>query len=337
MSSRSLAAARARRAGEQAPPVSGNRPITSIASHSAFAGMPSGVRTNPPMKGSGPNGMPPGMYPQQQGYGMPPPQQLQQQQQQPQFQQNPYANNAAAARGPPPQQPMYDNPYAQQQGGYPPYGMQPPPQQQQPHGGGFQPALTAANAPKGKISISDAIGLTTIRLGKVEQWILDNEPRLMEVEDRVLQGNVPEGGNPGVRTLGSNGGAGQALEEVFQRLQQLEQNAGGDNVRAEINQLADKVSKAAIDVSKMSEKMLRAERMATETKDLLKTFMIKYDAFVEETNNKFVDFEAALGELEKGSMEASNVVSADVVEDSASELGSLQGTSLTDLTGEITI
>ena len=37
MSSRSLAAARARRAGENAPPVSGNRPGTSIGSHAAFA------------------------------------------------------------------------------------------------------------------------------------------------------------------------------------------------------------------------------------------------------------------------------------------------------------
>ena len=37
MSSRSLAAARARRAGENAPPVSGNRPGTSIGSHAAFS------------------------------------------------------------------------------------------------------------------------------------------------------------------------------------------------------------------------------------------------------------------------------------------------------------
>ena len=37
MSSRSLAAARARRAGENAPPVSGNRPGTSIGSSAAFS------------------------------------------------------------------------------------------------------------------------------------------------------------------------------------------------------------------------------------------------------------------------------------------------------------
>jgi hypothetical protein len=51
MSSRSLAAARSRRAGENAPPVSGNRPITSIGSQAAFAQQ-----------------MPPNM-----GYNMPPP------------------------------------------------------------------------------------------------------------------------------------------------------------------------------------------------------------------------------------------------------------------------
>jgi hypothetical protein len=49
MSSRSLAAARARRAGENAPPVSGNRPGTSIGSHAAFAPqqqMPPGYNHN---------------------------------------------------------------------------------------------------------------------------------------------------------------------------------------------------------------------------------------------------------------------------------------------------
>ena len=39
MSSRSLAAARSRRAGENAPPVSGNRPITSTGSAAAFSNM----------------------------------------------------------------------------------------------------------------------------------------------------------------------------------------------------------------------------------------------------------------------------------------------------------
>lgn len=332
MSSRSLAAARARRAGEQAPPVSGNRPVTSIASHSAFAGMPSAARTNPPMKAP-----PAGMYAQP-GYGMPPPPQ-----QQSQYQNNPYAAANPNARGAPPQHGMmYDNPYAQQAAmqsqQMPPPGYPPMQMQQQQTGGGFQPALTGANAPRGKIKVADAIGLTTIRLAKVEQWILDNEPRLMEMEDRVLHA---EGGAPAVSGgMGMCAGGpptpGPALEEILQRLQHLEEAAGTENMRTEINQLADKVSKAAIDVSKMSEKMLRAERMATETKDLLKTFMIKYDAFVEETNNKFVDFEAALGELEKGALTAGNVVSADVVEDS-SDMSSLQGTSLADLTGEITI
>jgi hypothetical protein len=36
-----------------------------------------------------------------------------------------------------------------------------------------------------------------------------------------------------------------------------------------------------------------------ETKDILKTFMIKYDVFASETNNKFSDFEYALTDLEK--------------------------------------
>ena len=53
MSSRSLAAARARRSGDNPPPVSGNRPITSIGSQAAFAQqMPSGMGYNMPQTSS---------------------------------------------------------------------------------------------------------------------------------------------------------------------------------------------------------------------------------------------------------------------------------------------
>jgi hypothetical protein len=103
-SSRSIAAARNRRAGEQQP----SRPNTSIASASVFSQQPRGV-------------------PQR---AVPPQQQQQYQQQQYQQQQ-----------------------YQQQQ-----YQQQQQPQQQQ-------------MVQKPKISISDAIGLTTIRLCKVENFI----------------------------------------------------------------------------------------------------------------------------------------------------------------------
>ena len=49
MSSRSLAAARARRSGDAVPPVSGNRPVTSIGSQAAFTQqMPQNISYNMP-------------------------------------------------------------------------------------------------------------------------------------------------------------------------------------------------------------------------------------------------------------------------------------------------
>jgi hypothetical protein len=36
-----------------------------------------------------------------------------------------------------------------------------------------------------------------------------------------------------------------------------------------------------------------------ETKDILKTFMLRYDAFVQESAEKFTDFETALTEVER--------------------------------------
>ena len=115
MSSRSLAAARARRSGENAPPVSGNRPVTSIGSQAAFA------------------------------------QQMHQQQ----------PNNVRTARSfqQPPQQ----------------YGKQPPQQYQQFYEEPPQQQTQQNGLPFQKLSISDAIGLITLRLGRVEQWIIDTD------------------------------------------------------------------------------------------------------------------------------------------------------------------
>ena len=106
-SSRSIAAARARRTGEQAPPMSGTRPGTSIGSHAAFA-------------------------PQQQ------------------YQQQP-SQGVRTSKGQPPMPPQVQQQIQQQV-------------QQQTN------AL-----PFTKLSISDAIGLITLRLGRAEQFIIDLE------------------------------------------------------------------------------------------------------------------------------------------------------------------
>ena len=114
MSSRSLAAARAKRAGDPAPPVSGNRPGTSIGSHAAFA-------------------------PQQQ---MPPG-----------YNHNAQPNNVRTGRP----------------------GQQMPSQNQQSASYNQLQQQEKKSLPFTKLTVSDAIGLTTIRLGRVEQWIIDTE------------------------------------------------------------------------------------------------------------------------------------------------------------------
>jgi len=242
MSSRSLAAARAKRAGESAPPVSGTRPGTSIGSHAAFA---------PPA--------PP-------GYQQPPP-------------------NVRAGRGPPANQP----------------GKQPA-QQQMPQ----KPAQSSSNgAPFTKLSISDAIGLITLRLGKIEQWVYEAE------HEGMMNGgghssevsNIPE--NSRVIDL-------SVLTSIINRLDSLEKNAPASNeetanLSTEVAKLTEQVTRFSdegtrhnLAIAKHAEQIFKFDRDLVETKDLLKTFMLKYDSFVSETNDRFGDFELALAEVEKG-------------------------------------
>jgi len=243
MSSRSLAAARAKRAGESAPPVSGTRPGTSIGSHAAFA---------PPA--------PP-------GYQQPP-------------------SNVRAGRGPPANQP----------------GKQPVQQMQQ------QQAQSASNgAPFTKLSISDAIGLITLRLGKIEQWVYEAE------HDGIMNGGGPsfEGSNipENSRVIDLS-----VLTSIINRLDSLEKNAPGGatneetaNLSTEVAKLTEQVTRFSdegtrhnLAIAKHAEQIFKFDRDLVETKDLLKTFMLKYDSFVSETNDRFGDFELALAEVEKG-------------------------------------
>jgi hypothetical protein len=250
MSSRSLAAARARRAGENVPPVSGNRPITSIGSQAAFAQQ-----------------MPPHM-----SYNMPPP-----------------PNNVRTARAmaPSQQQPPRGPPQQYQQF----YEQQ---QQQQSTGLPFQ-----------KLSISDAIGLITLRLGRVEQWIIETDH-----EEQTKQPiSFDNSGIPENHRLIDN----SVLTSLVNRLDAIEKNGVSGTPSEETNKLNEEVknlseilkrmgedvSKHTIELAKCSEQVFRFNRELTETKDILKSFMVKYDMFAQETTQNFTDYENALSDLEK--------------------------------------
>ena len=141
-SSRSIAAARNRRAGEIANPQQ-RRPNTSINSHAAFA-QPNMQRNITQQHMPNPN------------------QNFRNQQQPPQFQQ---------------------------------FQQQPPPQfQQQPNmSSQYEPEnkqkkiiLASQIPPNTKLSVSDAIGLITLRLGSVEQFIID-----LKSEDNPVNKELP--------------------------------------------------------------------------------------------------------------------------------------------------
>lgn len=236
MSSRSLAAARARRAGENIPPVSGNRPVTSIGSYAAFGQQP----PNPPQ-------------------------------------------NARVTRGPQNPPPVYQQPPQQQ-----------PPQQQ-------QPVQNPNGLPFTKLSISDAIGLITIRLGRVEQWIIETDHE-NEMNEHQNNSNY------------SNNADSSILTNFASRLDSLEKRepvstSGSEEVtklvedvgkmNAHLEKIVEESSKHSLLTSKHTEQLFRFERELIETKDILKTFMLKYDQFANETNDKFGDFEFAISELEK--------------------------------------
>lgn len=253
-SSRSLAAARARRSGENAPPVSGNRPVTSIGSYAQQ--MPP-LHSNVRVARSG------------QPYAQPP---------------QPY-KAAQYAQKPPQNQNAYYDP------SHPPQ----PPSSHPPSNG----------LPFSKLSISDAIGLITLRLGRVEQWIIDTDN---EHETREKGATIPENHS----IIDSS-----VLTTIVNRIDVLEKNTKNTTetqtyaeeiakLSQDVKQLVEQVTritndanKHTIENAKQNEQFLKLTRDVTETKDILKSFMMKYDLFAQEITQNFVDYEAALGEIEK--------------------------------------
>lgn len=274
MSSRSLATARARRAGDAAPPISGNRPGTSIASHSAFANQPNNVRVARSM-------------------------------QQPNMQQHNNQMQMPNQRNPN----MTQNQYNQMQ---------------------TEQFAQQNNLPFSKLSISDAIGLITLRLGRVEQWIIetdheDNEKPQMTGEGVSLPDNHKIIDNSVLTTivnrldsLEKNTGTGSGSSDEINKL-----NIELTSLKEQLSRIGDTVNRHNIELAKNTEQVFKFNRDLVETKDLLKSFMIKYDLFTEETNNKFSDYEFALSEIEKNIQPSSTNIDDIVPND--------EGTSLSDI------
>jgi hypothetical protein len=199
---KSLAAAKSRRSGEQQHISSGNRPITSIASQSAFAG-------------------------QYQGR----------------------------------------NPAMQQQYNQNPRQMQNQNQMQEPQSNGL---------PFSKLTVSDAIGLITLRLGKVEQFLIDVQ------QEGGFGNNSSETNIPANTKLIDN----SVLTNIINRLDSLEKGGHNNNNNNNNNNVNIEV------VSKL-------EKELKETREMLMNLLFKFELFSKETTNKFTDYELAIGEIEK--------------------------------------
>ena len=198
-SSRSIAAARSRRAGETQPPVSGGRPGTSIASHSAFVPTPN-------------------------------------------------SNNVRVAKAP----------IQQQQ------------QQQQSN-----------NMPFSKLSISDAIGLITLRLGRIEQFVIDYDHNHDGAQQNM--GKIPENS----KIIDNS-----VLTSMINRLDSLEKR---EATNTNTNTNSSSVN---------SEQLSKFEKELKDTKDLLSHFLFKFELFSKETNDKFIDIENAFSDIEKNILSA---------------------------------
>jgi hypothetical protein len=177
-----------------------------------------------------------------------------------------------------------------------------------------------------RIKVGDAINIIALRLGRVEQWIIATENE--NSEDKV----------PGSETGGFEIPENYKILEdsvissIVDRISILENTTGNpvseseqvsllsgevSKLTEQLTRVGDEVTKHTLAIAKHTEQMFKFERDLVETKDILKSFMMKYDLFAKDTIDKFVDFDFAMIELEK-SINVSNS-SQPIVNDNAIE------------------
>jgi len=139
--------------------------------------------------------------------------------------------------------------------------MPPPQMMEQPSNG----------LPFSKLTISDAIGLITLRLGKVEQFILDSETNDNTDDVHALRTNIPDN----TKLIDNS-----VLTSIINRLDSLE--------KKEMNTSGN-----------VNEQMVKLDKDLRETKDLLMSLLVRFETFSKETNVKFGDFDFAISEIER--------------------------------------
>jgi hypothetical protein len=323
MASRALAASKAKRTGEMPPPYSGNRPITSRGYGFSAAGLqpaqqqpaasaprtvrfqaqqsqyaPSSSYGGPPMQTNRPHS----------GAGPPNNMQTQYMHRPPTNMSNAYGGTGAesyptfSSHAPSKfypkyehtQQPMYDSNYGGESLG--------------DHGSG-----SSGGVPFTKLTVSDAIGLITLRLGKLEQWVIDRSNEEGGGVNGIIDSNVDS-----TNTSGHGGSALPTVDSsmfnaLLMRIDQLEQCNEHqvkpetivhiqENVKAMANkhkEVEHRMGGLNVEVTKLTSQYAQLLRDGQDNQTVLKQFMLKYDAFVNDTMQSFGDFESALAQLEE--------------------------------------
>lgn len=142
---------------------------------------------------------------------------------------------------------------------------QPQPQPQR----NFKSGQTPGSVPiaLNKISVSDAIGLITIRLGRVEQFIQNlDEQGLSENENQIDK---------------------DLMNTLTERIYNLENKPLLNNNNNTLN------------VDSLKNQIASLEKELINLKEILKTHNSKLEGFISETEQKFLDVDAAFVELEK--------------------------------------
>jgi hypothetical protein len=126
-----------------------------------------------------------------------------------------------------------------------------------------------------KLTVSDAIGLITLRLGKVEKYLIDVQHE--GGFNNNMESNIPEN----TKLIDNS-----VLTSIIHRLDSLEkkeqQNTGGS-------------SQTIVELTNKNDKL---EKELKEVRDILLNFRFKYELFTTETSNRFLDYEMAIKEIE---------------------------------------
>jgi len=128
----------------------------------------------------------------------------------------------------------------------------------------FTPNVPVTNA-NAKLSISDAIGLITLRLGRVEQIIMDSQHN----GGLNMGSSIPDNAHLVDKSV---------INSIVNRLDSLEKKEKDTSSNQQTNKLESEIR---------------------DIKDLLMSQILKYEKFTIETNKRFDDVDEAFVELEK--------------------------------------